>query len=203
MSHPQIDYTSKDYNSLLSALLKVASERFPEWTDQSPNDLGTMLVELFAYMGDSLFYNQDRIAGESFLETAVERRSLVQLLRLIGYELSPPAAASADLTLLFNNVPYTTLPPVVIPQFAAFKTTAVMTGTPISFQYIQTTPISIDRGSLPLGYVTAQGQLAVDANGNLLTTAKPPAGSTPYRVYQSLPVVQVDADVVNEIVASP
>ena len=47
-----------------------------------------MLLELVAAMGDSLFYNQDRIAGESFLETAVERRSLVQLLRLIGYESS-------------------------------------------------------------------------------------------------------------------
>src|SRR4051812_39724622 len=103
MSRPQIDYTNKDYASLLAALLELASEKLPEWTDKSPNDLGVMLLELFAAMGDSLFYNQDRIAGESFLETAVERRSVVQLLRLIGYELSPPLAASADLTLLFQR----------------------------------------------------------------------------------------------------
>src|SRR5690242_18686998 len=98
---PRIDYTNKDYASLLAGMLALARERFPDWTDQSPNDLGVMLLELFATMGDSLFYDQDRIAGESFLETAVERRSVVQLLRLIGYELRPPTAASAGLALLF------------------------------------------------------------------------------------------------------
>jgi len=119
-----IDYTNKDYNSLLTALLQLASEKLPEWTDQSPNDLGVMLLELVAAMGDSLFYNQDRIAGESFLETAIERRSLVHLLRLIGYELRPALAASADLTLLFKSGATGS---VTISPFAAFKTTAAVT----------------------------------------------------------------------------
>src|SRR6185312_3906660 len=118
---PQIDYTSKDYTSILAALLQLASQKLPEWTDQSPSDLGVMLLELLAAMGDSLFYNQDRIAGEGFLETAVERRSVVQLLRLIGYELSPPLPASADLTLLFAAGATGTIP---IPTGTAFKTTA-------------------------------------------------------------------------------
>ena len=61
-----------------------------------------LLVDLFAYMGDVVSYYQDRIASESFLDTAVERRSILNLLRLIGYELAPPAAASAELTLVFN-----------------------------------------------------------------------------------------------------
>ena len=50
-----------------------------------------LLVDLFAYVGDVIAYYQDRIASESFLDTAVERRSVLNLLRLIGYELAPPA----------------------------------------------------------------------------------------------------------------
>ena len=76
-SRPSIDYTNRDYNSLLEAMLALASEKLPEWTDHSPNDFGVVLLELFAYMGDIQLYYQDRIANESFLETAAERRSVV------------------------------------------------------------------------------------------------------------------------------
>lgn len=200
MRQPRIDYTSKDYASLRAALLELASERLPEWTDQSPNDLGVMLLELVAYLGDALFYNQDRIAGESFLETAVERRSVLQHLRLIGYELKPPLAASADLTLLFKL--HTTGPlPVPIAQGTTFKTTAAVTGVPVNFQYIQPAKINFDRGALPFGIVYADGTLKVLPPGSPLPNPLP-AGSTAYRAYQTLPVVQIDANVSGEIVAS-
>ncbi len=197
---PQIDYTSKDYNSILAALLQLASQKLPEWTDQSPNDLGVMLLELLAAMGDSLFYNQDRIAGEGFLETAVERRSVVQLLRLIGYELSPPLAASADLTLLFAAAATGTIP---IPTGTTFKTTAAATGgTPINFQYLQA-PLTIDTTTLMPCYVDSTGKLGLDKLGNLQAPPTPaPKGITPYLAYQTLPVVQIDRNVVGEIVAS-
>ena len=99
---PAIDYTDKDYDALRQALLGLATYRLPEWTDRSAADLGMLLVDLFAYMGDIVSYYQDRIASESFLDTAVERRSIINLLRLIGYELAPPVASSAELTLVFN-----------------------------------------------------------------------------------------------------
>src|ERR1700757_169212 len=105
MPVPTIDYTNKDFQSLRQAMLELARYRLPEWTDQSPGDLGMLLVDLFAYMGDVVLYYQDRIANESFLATATERRSVLQLLRLIGYELRPPVTASADLTLLFKIPP--------------------------------------------------------------------------------------------------
>src|SRR5207245_366223 len=81
----------------------------------------------FAYVGDVLAYYQDRIASESFLDTAVERRSVLYLLRLIGYELSPPLSASAELTLLFN-APQPGNPTVVtLPGGAEFATKAGQT----------------------------------------------------------------------------
>jgi uncharacterized phage protein gp47/JayE len=194
MSANPISYTNKDYASLLAALQQFASQQMPEWTDQSPNDVGVMLLELFCAMGDALFYNMDRIAGESFLATAVERRSVMNHLRLIGYELRAPLSASADLTLLFDP---SATGSVTISQFAAFKTSAP--GTALTFQYILTTPVVIDRGSLPFGLVDATGNVTVLPAGQ---TPTPPAGSTAYRAYQTLPVVQVDANVTNEILGS-
>jgi hypothetical protein len=76
---PAIDYTNKDYASLRRAMLELARYRLPEWTDQSPSDLGVLLVDLFAYMGDIVLYYQDPIASESFLSTATERRSVLNL----------------------------------------------------------------------------------------------------------------------------
>jgi len=48
---PRIDYTRKDYQSLVTALLELGRNKLPEWTDQSANDPGVVLTELFAYMG--------------------------------------------------------------------------------------------------------------------------------------------------------
>ncbi len=100
---PAIDYTDKDFRSLREAMLRLARQRLPEWTDESPADLGMLMVDLFAYAGDVMLYYQDRIASELFPGTATERQSVVDLLRLIGYELSPAVPATADLLLTFTR----------------------------------------------------------------------------------------------------
>jgi len=182
---PRIDYTHKDFSSLRDAMLELARERLPEWTDHSPNDLGVTLVELFASMGDALFYDQDRIANEAYLETAREPRSILHLLRLIGCELRPPVPASAQLSLYFEQLKPEEREPadrqvlVVIPLGAEFRTTREATGTPVHFRYLRPT-LTLDLKSLPV--MTLQG--------------------TEYRVYNTLPVVQVDAEVKGEIIAS-
>jgi Baseplate J-like protein len=132
---PAIDYTNKDFASLRRAMLELARYRLPEWTDQSASDLGVLLVDLFAYMGDIILYYQDRIASESFLHTATERRSVLHLLRLIGYELKPPIAASADLRLTFNAPGAGEPTRVVISRAAQFATKA-QGGAPQTFEYL-------------------------------------------------------------------
>src|SRR4051794_16754536 len=115
---PTIDYTNKDFQSLRSAMLSLARYRVPEWTDRSPADLGMLLVDLFAYIGDVVLYYQDRIANESFLLTAVERCSVLNALRLIGYELAPPIAAAAMLSLFFKKPPQGASTVVTVPSGA-------------------------------------------------------------------------------------
>ena len=46
-----------------------------------------MLLEALAWMGDMLSYYQDRVAGEAFIETAMQRFSLRQHAVLLGSQL--------------------------------------------------------------------------------------------------------------------
>ena len=173
---PAIDYTNKDFASLREAMLELARYRLPEWTDRSASDLGMLLVDLFALMGDTAFYYLDRTASECFLDTAAERRSVVDLLRLIGYELKTPVAAAADLTLTFNAPANGQDPKITVPGGAAFESADLGAG-PQSFQY--TGPdLVIDLSS---------------AQVELITGGK--------RVYRGLPVRHSKA-VVNEILGS-
>ena len=164
-----IDYTNKDYASLLDAMLNLAQQRLPEWTDQSDNDVGMMLLQLVAYMGDTLFYDHDRIAAESFLETAQERRSVLQMLRLIGYELRPPVPSSADLTLLFQYQQFpTTNPPasdvVTIPAGTQFAATSTATTPPVNFSY-GGPDLAIDLAHLPAYQIDANNKLTPFSGG--------------------------------------
>ena len=132
---PAIDYTNKDFNSLRQAMLDLARYRLPEWTDQSPSDLGVLMVDLFAYMGDIILYYQDRIASELFLHSAAERRSVLNHLRLIGYEMTAAMPAGASLTLTFDAPAPADSGKVTIAKGAQFATKAGANAA-ITFEYL-------------------------------------------------------------------
>lgn len=66
-------------------------------TTRAPDDPSIALLDAFAVVADVLTFYQERIANEGYLPTAVERRSIAELGRLIGYHLRPGVAASAYL----------------------------------------------------------------------------------------------------------
>ncbi len=84
---PDIDYTARDYNALRQLLLDRLSALHPAWRDRSPADLGVMLIELLAYVGDRLSWQQDAIATEAYLGTARRRTSVRRHARLIDYRM--------------------------------------------------------------------------------------------------------------------
>lgn len=98
----QIDYTARDYDSIRAEMLALASQLLPEWTDREPADMGVTIVEAMAYVADILSYNLDRVMNESYLPSAQTRESVVDLLRLIGYELAPASPASVNLVIQTN-----------------------------------------------------------------------------------------------------
>ncbi|MFI6289870.1 baseplate J/gp47 family protein [Streptomyces sp. NPDC051018] len=141
MTGAPIDYTNIGYDALRAAMLELARERLPEWTDQSENDLGVLLIELFAYAADVTLYYQTRIAANLLPETSDEPEALLQLLRLIGYEPLPPAPASVDLEIAFEE---TAGLPLTVPARTAF-TLAQPGRRPLTFE----TPADVEITTLP------------------------------------------------------
>jgi hypothetical protein len=68
-------------------------------------DFTIALLDSWAVTLDVLTFYQERIANESYLRTATERFSLLEMARLIGYELRPGVAASVYLAFTLDNLP--------------------------------------------------------------------------------------------------
>jgi predicted phage baseplate assembly protein len=60
----------------------------PEWTDHNVSDPGIMLVELFAWMVESMIYRLNRVPDKNY----------ITFMDLIGVQLQPPRAARTELT---------------------------------------------------------------------------------------------------------
>jgi len=70
---------------------------------RATDDPTIALLDAWAVVLDVLTFYQERIANEGFLRTATERRSVLELARQIGYELSPGVAASTRLAFTVDD----------------------------------------------------------------------------------------------------
>lgn len=155
-----IDYMARDAGSFLQSMRALIPEKLPEWTEhESEADFGNVLLELFAHLGDILSYYQDRVANESFLGTAQERRSVIQHLRLIGYTLSTAAPASATLTV---SIPAGVTEIITIRRGDAFASKGQRDKPSVRFEYTRELPLTIDpvaNRQSPVGIPVEEGRL--------------------------------------------
>lgn len=98
---PVIDYTSRDYESIRSDLIRLIRARIPTWTAENPSDFGVAMVEGFSYAVDGLHYYLDRVANEAYLPTAVQRESLYAIAAMFNY--TPRRAVPSEVYLTFRN----------------------------------------------------------------------------------------------------
>jgi len=82
-----------------------------QWRARGGDDLGIMLLEMWAYTLDILAFYDERIANETYLRTAVLRPSLRKLVELIGYQPRPALAASVVLGAIADGNRLVKLPP--------------------------------------------------------------------------------------------
>lgn len=82
---PEINYLAKDYASFRQLMLDRLSVLMPQGFERNPADIGIALVELMAYVGDYLSYEQDAVATEAYLGTARRRTSVRRHARLVDY----------------------------------------------------------------------------------------------------------------------
>ena len=79
-----------------------AAEKYPArplmgLSTREASDAAIAFLDAWALVADVLTFYQERIANEGFLRTATERRSVLELARLLGYQPRPGVAASVYL----------------------------------------------------------------------------------------------------------
>lgn len=79
-------------------------------TTRAPNDPSIAMLDAWATVADVLTFYQERIANEGYLRTATERRSILELAKLVAYKLRPGVAASAYLSFTLDNGQQITIP---------------------------------------------------------------------------------------------
>lgn len=108
-------YIGRDWNTFVAELLAFIKAKFGEnaYQDFSASDMGKILFETFAFVGDTLSWYQDFKASENFLLTANLRKNIARIAYQLAYKIgkASPARAMATLTL---RRPYTF--PVTVPQ---------------------------------------------------------------------------------------
>ncbi len=73
-------------------------------TTRDAGDPAIALLDAWATVGDVLTFYQERIANEGYLRTATERRSVLELARLVGYALRPGVASTVFLAYLLDDL---------------------------------------------------------------------------------------------------
>jgi predicted phage baseplate assembly protein len=91
--------------SMLAGLSTARRPALQGLSTRNDEDFSIALLDAWAAVADVLTFYQERIANESYLRTASERFSLLQLARLIGYELRPGVAASVYLAFTVEDAP--------------------------------------------------------------------------------------------------
>ena len=102
-----LHYRVGTHNTFLETMLaSLSSQDFPallNLTTRETDDPAIALLDAGATLLDVLTFYQERIANEGYLRTASERRSILELARLIGYRLRPGVASSVYLAFTLEN----------------------------------------------------------------------------------------------------
>lgn len=75
----------------------------PGLSTRELDDPSIALLDAWATVADVLTFYEERIANEGYLRTATERRSILELARLVGYRLRPGISASVYLAFTVSS----------------------------------------------------------------------------------------------------
>ena len=138
LSPPRLD--DRNFDDLVDEVLARIPAHTPEWTNPRLGDPGRTLVELFAWLTDTLLYRVNLIP---------ERQRLV-FLRMLGMTMRPAIAARGIVSLSIDNKeisqPIAIRPRAVIDKPVHFETRSELTVLPLVGEaYIKRKPTSAEQ----------------------------------------------------------
>ena len=96
----QADFKSYDFSTLRRTMIAYLRENYPDdFNDFVESSEYVALIDLIAYIAQSLSFRVDLNARENFLETAERRDSILRLARLINYNAKRNMPASGLLKI--------------------------------------------------------------------------------------------------------
>jgi len=128
---PHFNYRIGTYGSIREWLLNRINQtpNLQNWTHRAPDDPAIALLEGASILGDILTFYQETYANEAFLRTAQWRESISDLVRLLGYRLSPAVGGNATFAFEIKKDE-----PVVIPAGFPLKATLEEFPKPSDFE---------------------------------------------------------------------
>ena len=99
----EADFQSFDFETLRKSMIEYLRTYYPEdFNDFTESSEYIALIDLIAFLGQSLAFRTDLNARENFIDTAERRDSILKLARLLSY--SPKRNTPASGLLKFNGV---------------------------------------------------------------------------------------------------
>lgn len=116
------DYTDLDFDAIRTRLHTLLAVAFPEWTDFTRSRFENAIIDSFAFMFDVLAYYLDKRARDTRFGTVQLRRAMIELAKLIDYQLDTNSPALTDVVF---SIPTITAGNVTIPPGTVVKTRGV------------------------------------------------------------------------------
>jgi hypothetical protein len=97
------DFTSYDFETLRNSMINYIKTYYPEtFNDFLESSEYLALIDMIAFLGQSLAFRTDLNARENFIDTAQRRDSILKLARMLSYNPSRTTAASG--LLKFDSI---------------------------------------------------------------------------------------------------
>lgn len=139
---PLIDvpFYGSSMTDLMQDMIVIKRGNCPNWTDESPSDLGIQLLWLFSVLSKLLVDRMEILAANSYIGTATLRENMRLLCNMIGYTLSEAKASSVTITFTMESGH----PEITIPKGTQIATAKTSEHERIIFETSQDTLITID-----------------------------------------------------------
>ncbi len=147
---PALD--DRSYDDLVQEMLANIPAHTPEWTNPQPGDPGRTMVELFAWLADTILYRANLIP----------EKQRIAFLRLLGQSMRPAAASAGMVSLSLNAASTTPLgiaAPARVTGAAPFETLTEINLLPLTGQAYVKVPLSADQQSSALPLLTGLKKL--------------------------------------------
>jgi hypothetical protein len=140
---PSLD--DRSYDDLVQEMLANIPAHTPEWTNPQPGDPGRTLIELFAWLADTILYRANLIP----------EKQRIAFLKLLGQSMQPAAPATGILSLSLDpssTAPVGVIVPARISGPVSFETLGEINLLPFTAQAYIKVPLTPDQQnqSMPL-----------------------------------------------------